>query len=97
MSVRQTVEVASPYLGHVAIKDAVRDGKRIVFKLPGASKMFDYAHLLELLYRQGYRADICCEVSGMVWGQPGYDPLRAAADCYRAISPLFKEAGVPRR
>jgi len=97
LSVPQTVDVASPYLGHVAIKDAVQEGKRVVFQLPGSSQTFDYAQLLRLLYRGGYRGDICCEVSGMVWSQVGYDPLRAAADCYRAISPLFKAAGVPRR
>ena len=97
MAVDQTVKQAAPYLGHVAIKDAVREGKRVVFKLPGASGMFDYAQLFRLLYQQGYRADICCEVSGMVWGQKGYDPVEAAAACYRAIAPLFKTAEVPRR
>ena len=97
MSVRQTVDVAAPYLGHVAIKDAVQKGDRVVFRLPGSSQTFDYAQLLRLLYRSGYRGDICCEVSGMVWSKAGYDPLRAATDCYRAISPLFTAAGVPRR
>lgn len=96
MPLAQTVATALPYTAHIAVKDAVRQGDRVAFQLPGASGEFDYANLLRLFYEGGYRGDVCCEVSGMVWGQPGYDPLAAARTCYRNLAPAFVSAGIPR-
>jgi len=92
----ETIETALPYTAHVAIKDAVQQGPDVRFVLPGASSEFDYAELFRSFYRGGYRGDFCCEVSGMVWNQPGYDPANAARTCYENVAPQFARAGVPR-
>lgn len=97
MPVAKTVETALPYTAHIAIKDTVKTDKGFRFVLPGESKSFDYVDLFERFYAGGYRGDICCEVSGMVWNQPDYDPIAAVKSCYANIAPLFKRAGVPRR
>ena len=96
MSLEDTVKTALPYLAHVAVKDAVKDGDRIVFQLPGQARSIPYAKLLKLLFDGGYRGDISCEVSGMVWNEPDYAPVAAAEACYRSLSKAFVEAGVRR-
>ncbi|MCP4638923.1 MAG: sugar phosphate isomerase/epimerase [bacterium] len=97
MPVEDTVATALPYTAHIAVKDAVKEADdKIVFKLPGESGAFDYANLLRLFYQGGYRGDVCCEVSGMVWNQPGYDPATAAKTCYANLAPAFEKAGVVR-
>ncbi|MCB9936656.1 MAG: sugar phosphate isomerase/epimerase [Planctomycetaceae bacterium] len=97
LSVAKTVETALPYTAHIAIKDTLKTDKGFQFVLPGESKSFDYADLFRRFYTGGYRADICCEVSGMVSGQAGYDPIAAAKSCYANIAPQFARANVPRR
>jgi inosose dehydratase len=96
MSVEDTVAASLPYTAHIAVKDAVRKGDRVAFELPGESATFDYAHLLRLFYEGGYRADVCCEVSGMVSKAVGYDPARAARICYHRMARAMRRAGVPR-
>ncbi len=96
MSLEDTVRTALPYLAHVAVKDAVKEGDRIVFKLPGQAGTVPYAQLLKRLFEGGYRGDISCEVSGMIWKQPGYDPVAAAEACYHSLAGAFAEAKVPR-
>jgi inosose dehydratase len=96
MSLEDTVGIALPYLAHVAVKDAVKQGDRIVFQLPGQAGSIPYAKLLKLLFDGGYRGDISCEVSGMVWNKQGYDPVAAAEACYRSLAKAFAEAKVSR-
>jgi inosose dehydratase len=91
-----TVRTALPYTAHVAIKDAVRAGERVEFTLPGASGTFDYSELFRLLKAGGYAGDVCCEVSGMVWDRPEYDPRAAARTCYANIAPAFEAAELRR-
>ncbi|MCA9120268.1 MAG: sugar phosphate isomerase/epimerase [Planctomycetaceae bacterium] len=97
MPIAQTVETALPYTAHIAIKDALKTENGFRFVLPGESASFDYADLFRRFYDGGYRSDICCEVSGMVSNQPGYDPIAAAKTCYANIAPQFEKANVPRR
>lgn len=97
MSVEETVSTALPYTAHIAIKDTIQTESGFRFVLPGESNSFDYADLFKRFYAGGYRADICCEVSGMVSSQANYDPIAAAKKCYAAISTQFERAGVPRR
>jgi len=85
-----------PYIAHVAVKDTVRQGNRTAFLLPGEAGTIDYVTLLRELSRGGYRGDISCEVSGMVWNKPGYDPLKAARTCYQNLAPAFVKAGIQR-
>lgn len=96
MELADTVATALPYLAHVAVKDAVQEAGRVVFRLPGAAGTIPYAQLLRLLDEGGYRGDINCEVSGMVWKQPSYDPVAAAEHCYAVLSNAFTEAGISR-
>ncbi|HUG91472.1 MAG TPA: sugar phosphate isomerase/epimerase family protein [Planctomycetaceae bacterium] len=96
MPLEATLKTALPYTAHVAIKDAVRKGDRVEFALPGESGTFDYRELFALLKAGGYAGDVCCEVSGLVWGQPGYDPVAAAKTCYANVAPAFEAAGLRR-
>ncbi len=97
MSIEDTVATALPYTAHIAVKDAVEEGGRVVFKLPGESSGFDYEKLLGLFHKGGYRGDICCEVSGMVWGKPGYDPAAATKRCYENLAPIMERLGMRAR
>jgi inosose dehydratase len=92
-----TVRTALPFTAHVAVKDAVSRDDRVEFALPGASGGFDYTELFRLLKAGRYAGDICCEVSGMVWNRPDYDPLAAAKTCYANLAPAFETARLQRR
>lgn len=96
MPLDATIATALPYTAHVAVKDAVQEGGRVAFKLPGESGAIDFARLIRKFHDGGYRGDFNCEVSGMVWGKPGYDPLIAAKKCYGAMAQAFQDAGVSR-
>jgi inosose dehydratase len=96
LPLEQTVRTALPVTAHVAVKDAVQKEDRVEFLLPGESGAFDYPRLLKLLHDGGYRGDICCEVSSMVSGKPGYDPMTAARTCYKNMARAFEQAGLPR-
>ena len=65
--------------------------------LAGESGQIDYVDLLKLLLQAGYRGDVCCEVSGMVSGRAGYDPVAAARTCYDNIAPTLNRAGIERK
>jgi len=95
MSLSETVETALPYTAFVAVKDPVRNGG-VRFVLPGEAGTVDYVRLLKLLHAGGYCGDVNCEVSGMVWHKPGYEPLAAAETCYANMARAFREAGVDR-
>lgn len=95
MGVEETIREALPWTAHVVVKDAVERDGQVVFLLPGESGHFDYAGLLRLFYEGGYRGDVCCEVSRMIWSQPGYDAVAAARTCRRNMRRAFREAGVP--
>lgn len=96
LPLEQTVATALPFSAHLAVKDAVQAGERVVFKLPGEAGTIDFAAMLRQFYAGGYRGDINCEVSGMVWSKPNYDPIAAAKVCYRNMAAAMKAAGVPR-
>lgn len=98
----ESVKESLPHIGHVAVKDAVQtasgDGKksRVEFRLPGEAGTIDFVTLLRMLHDGGYSGDISCEVSGMVSGKPGYDPVSALKTCYANVSKAFDEAGIKR-
>jgi sugar phosphate isomerase/epimerase len=85
-----------PYTGHTHITDAIRnaDGS---FKLVllGQGEL-DATAYMRAMQAAGWTDFITLEVSMMVWGQEGYDPLAAAKESYAAITKAFSEAGVPR-
>lgn len=92
-----TVEQAAKKTAHIAVKDTVRtsDGK-FRFELPGSAGTINFTTLIKKFYALGYRGDISCEVSGMVWSKPNYDPRQAIRTCYENISKAFRQAEVPR-
>jgi sugar phosphate isomerase/epimerase len=95
LPLEETVRTSLPYTAHVAVKDAVKQGDRVTFLLPGEQNTH-YPKLLKLLYDGGYRGDICCEVSSLISRQQGYDPVAAAKTCYRNMAAAFAAASVPR-
>ena len=96
LPVENTIKTALPITAHIAVKDAVRAAGRIVFRLPGSSGQFDYAPLLSQFHQGGYRGDVSCEVSSMVWKKAGYDPIKAAHSCYQNIAPYFERVRIER-
>lgn len=96
MTLDETVATALPYVAHVAVKDPVQEAGRVRFQLPGEAGSVPYPALLKKLQAGGYRGDISCEVSGMVWSKPGYNPLQSARRCYASLSQAFTDAGVSR-
>ena len=79
------------------MKDTVkRDDGGFRFELPGTAGTINFSTLIRQFYDLGYRGDISCEVSGMVWGKPDYDPRSAIKTCYENMSKAFELAGVPR-
>jgi len=89
-----TIRTALPHTAHIAVKDAVQQNGRVVFKLPGEVGTIDFPALIRLFYAGGYVGDINCEVSGMVWNRKGYDPVAAARACHKNIKKAFLQAGV---
>lgn len=96
MSIETTVATALPYTGYLVMKDAVQGKDKIVFDLPGQAETIDHARVLSLFYEGGYRGEVCCEVSSLVWRAEEYDPENAARTCYGNLSRIFRKAGVPR-
>ena len=97
LELQLTVEQAVSKTAHVAVKDTIQDPKGgYQFKLPGSTGAIDFALLIKLLFQGGYRGDISCEVSSMLWRQAGYDPRQAIRSCYKNMSLAFEKSGVPR-
>lgn len=84
-----------PQTCFIHIKDTVLEKGQARFVLPGDGG-FDYAPLLREAAALGYGGCICVEVSGMVSGRPGYDPLAAAQRSYDNVAPAFAKAGIER-
>ena len=96
MTLEGTIRTALPHVAHVAVKDVVRRDKRLRFVLPGQGGRIDYAKLIGGFHAGGYRGDICVEISGQVWSQPGYDAEQAARKCYQHLATAFIKAGIRR-
>jgi inosose dehydratase len=97
LPLEQTIKTALPYTVHIAVKDPVQEGNRVVFKLPGEAGTVDFPLIIRQFHEAGYGGDFNCEVSGMVWNQPGYDPVKAANTCYANMNAAFQKSGVNRR
>jgi sugar phosphate isomerase/epimerase len=96
LTVAGTIRDARGLVAYVAVKDAVRTGDKVSFALPGSTAAadapdgVDHAAIRAALDAAGYAGDYCCEVSGQVSKQPGYDPLAAARACHRNLAAVFR-------
>jgi inosose dehydratase len=97
LPLEETIKTALPYTVHIAVKDPVQDGNRVVFQLPGEAGTVDFPLMIRQFHEAGYRGDFNCEVSGMVWNQTGYDPVKAAKTCHVNMNAAFEKSGVKRR
>ena len=92
-------EVAAPIMTPHAVathlKCAEGDMEHVKFLLPGEGD-FHYPAFVKLLDSLGYDGYLTCEVSGMIWNKPDYDPIEAAKFCYRTLSGAIEAAGVTR-
>ena len=92
----EAVRHLAPYTVHTHITDAIRhaDGSfRLVLLGQG---QLDTAAFVRAMHRCGWDGFLTVEVSMMVWGAQGYDPMVAAKESYTAITRAFETAGVPR-
>lgn len=94
LAMADTIKAMLPQTRFVHIKDVRLDKGRVQFLLPGETGQIDYASLLKQLHGGGYRGCVCVEVSGMISGQQGYDPIVAARRCYQNLAPAFQKAGL---
>jgi inosose dehydratase len=69
----------------IHVKDSRGDAREFRFLLPGEGRT-DYRLYFDLLQQHAYTGPICVEVSGQVFGQPGYDPTAAARSSHAALS-----------
>ena len=93
-AVAGTVEAALPHVGYLVMKDAVRQGEKVRFALPGATGEMPHARILKQFHDDGYRGEVCCEVSSQVWRAAGYDPRAGLQTCFRNMAQIFRAAGV---
>ncbi len=85
-----SLKTMSPHTRFIHVKDTIiKDGKPR-FVIPGASGQIDYKKLIGLATKLGYKGDINAEISGQVWGQKGYDPVRTAKASYKNLSKAFE-------
>jgi len=96
ISLADSIRDMLPHSRFIHVKDTVMQNGNARFMLPGESGQFDYVNFLNLVQEAGYRGDICCEVSAMVFSQKTYDPIAAANKCYRNLSSAFEQAGIQR-
>lgn len=95
LSLEDTLRTLLPHTRFVHVKDVRLDKERVQFLLPGDGQI-DYPALLKGLQAGHYRGCVCVEVSGMLSGQKGYDPLAAARRSYDNLVPAFRKAGLRR-
>ena len=94
MTLENTLDAMLPHTAFVHMHDTVENNGVVQFCMPGESRQIDYVSLFRRLQQAGYRGDVCCEVSSMVFKKPGYDPLKAAEVCCRNMTRALRQAGL---
>lgn len=90
-----TLRTLLPEARFIHVKDARLENGQVRFLLPGDGET-DYQDLFSRLREHDYRGCVCVEASGMIHGQPGYDPVKTAEHCYANLAPKFVQAGLKR-
>ena len=85
LDLERTLEALLPRTRFIHVKDSAGDAAKFQFLLPGEGRT-DYVRYFSLLKRMRYSGPVCVEVSGMLFNQPGYDPVRAAQRSYESLS-----------
>lgn len=85
----ESLQTLLPRTRLIHVKDTRGDAREFRFLLPGEGRT-DYRQYFDLLRQHAYTGPVCVEVSGQVFGQPGYDPIAAARRSYAALSPWAK-------
>jgi inosose dehydratase len=78
----------------IHVKDTRGDAREFQFLLPGEGRT-DYRLYFDLLRQHSYAGPVCVEVSGQVFGKPGYDPIAAARRSHAALSRGVSGGGNP--
>lgn len=95
LKLAETLDQLLPQTVFIHVKDTEHAIGKRGFLLPGEGTI-DYTQYFQLLAASKYRGDVVVEVSGQVFGKPGYDPLAAARKCYNHLAAAMKTAGVQR-
>jgi inosose dehydratase len=93
LALGETLDALLPHTAFIHVKDALGDATKVQFALPGEGTI-DYADYFRRLKASNWAGSVCVEVSGQVFGKPGYDPIAAAKKCYAALAPAFRAAGL---
>ncbi|HTS26224.1 MAG TPA: sugar phosphate isomerase/epimerase [Bryobacteraceae bacterium] len=88
LDMRRTMEQVVPQAVFVHLKDTIGTAPDHHFVLPGDGPV-DFRAYDRTLIELGYRGPVIVEVSVDVFGQPGYDPVRAAEHVWQKVSPAF--------
>ena len=96
LALDESLTAMLPHTRFIHVKDGrlTADGK-VEFLLPGEGTT-DYGAYFKKLHALGYRGDVVVEVSGMVFKQPGYDPIAAARTSFAALATGVEKAGLVR-
>jgi sugar phosphate isomerase/epimerase len=95
LKLAETLADLLPETVFIHIKDTEHAQGKKGFLLPGEGTI-DYTAYFKLLAAGKYRGDVVVEVSGQVFGKPGYEPLAAARKCYNHLAVAMKIAGIER-
>ena len=87
------IEQLVPHAVGVHVKDVRGRPPDFAFLLPGEGTL-DYADYVRQLNAVGYDGYITVEISGQVFGAPGYDPVAAAGFSFRTLSEAVSAAGL---
>jgi inosose dehydratase len=95
LKLTETLTELLPETVFIHVKDTEHAQGKKGFLLPGEGTI-DYSEYFKLLAASKYRGDVVVEVSGQVFGKPGYEPLAAARKCYNHLATAIKTANVQR-
>lgn len=79
----------------VHVKNTKKEDGKVLMILPGDGAV-DCPRLFRLLSHTGYSGPEVVEVSGMIFQQPGYNPIATAEKCHRHLRQALIDSGVPQ-
>ena len=90
-----SLELTARYAVHAHIKDGRMVDGKVRFALPGDDQL-DLAAYLRAVRAAGLDVPIVAEVSGQIWGRPGYDPWPVARRCFANLHTARRAQTEPR-